>query len=380
MIPETPTPDCSECLAGSSATAPVRRSFALLCVVLVCGLPVACESTSSGRTALARNGTTNGASSASPAFSGQKAWQHMRAINKLGPRVAGSPGSERSREYMRDFLHRNGIATRELRVLAMLEKGDIVELTHLVAVLPGRSPDVLLLAAHYDTPRDGPERLRRIDQGASGPALLLELARSLSAGPQPPYTLWFTWIDGDAMANGELTSHVGTQSLVDDWSRSGELSQIRAAIFFGDVGDRDLPIVRDIDSPRVYREIFWEVARDMGFQETFPEDSRYGRPQTGRNTFAQSAMLSAIALANASNALRESTQFAPPPAAASAPGSASSSAERSLRRASAGFEAVGRVTLGSLARTASKLRKIDRFVQAPLKAGREAAAEPAAGE
>ena len=144
--------------------------------------------------------------------------------------------------------------------------------------------------------------MRRNDQRASGPALLLELARSLNAGPTPEYTVWLSWIDGDALDTvsdgGSSQVRLGTQSLVDEWSRGQEFSQIRAAIFFGDVGDRDKPIGRDIDSPRVYREIFWQVAQDLGYGSSFPADGPYGLSSTGRRTFAQANLRSSIALAN----------------------------------------------------------------------------------
>jgi hypothetical protein len=149
--------------------------------------------------------------------------------------------------------------------------------------------------------------------------------------------------------------HPGTQSLVDEWTRSDELSRIRAAIVFGNVGHRDQPIVRDINSPRIYREIFWEVAHDQGFDDVFPSSSHYGLTRTGRGTLAQAPLRATIALGNSREPIksREADPAAKP------------------RRLTAGFDAVGNVTLEVLLRTASKLGKIDRFVEAPLKAGRD---------
>jgi hypothetical protein len=273
---------------------------------------------------------------------------------------------------MRGVLDRFGIHSRQQRVsvvVASLEgagktAGKKVELTHLTAEIPGRSPDVLLLAAHYDTaPGSADTPLRRNDQGASGPALLLELARALSAGPTPEYTVWLSWIDGDALdTSGEAGAselRLGTQSLVDEWSRGQEFSQIRAAILFGDVGDRDKPIVRDIDSPRVYRETFWQVAQDLGYGSSFPADGAYGLSSTSRGIFAQANLRSSIALANPRDHHVES-----PDEASEGPARA-----KSLKRPSAGFEAVGNVTLEALSRIAAKLHKIDRFARSPLTAG-----------
>jgi hypothetical protein len=247
--------------------------------------------------------------------------------------------------------------------------GKRVELTHLTARIPGRSADVLLLVAHYDTsPASADAPMRRNDQRASGPALLLELARALDAGPTPEYTVWLTWIDGDALdtsgQGGSSKVRLGTQSLVDEWSRGQEFARIRAAILFGDVGDRDRPIVRDIDSPRVYRETFWQVAQDLGYGTSFPADGAYGLSSTSRGIFAQANLRSSIALANSRDYPIESPDDSSDGPTRAKPAQRSS-------RPSAGFEAVGNVTLEALSRIAAKLRKIDHFARSPLTAGRE---------
>jgi glutaminyl-peptide cyclotransferase len=293
-------------------------------------------------------------------FSGQNAWKHMRALNRLRPRNADSQGPQRSLDYLAASLETRGIASRELVSQVTGAGGETSNLTHFVAEIPGRSRDVLLLAAHYGTSPVGTEIPSRMDQNASGPALLLELAHALHKRPVPEYTIWLAWIDGDALdqaASSPFSSdvHLGTQSLVDEWIRSEELARIRAAIVFGNVGHRDQPIVRDINSPRIYREIFWEVAQDQGFDDVFPPTSHYGLTRTGRNTLARAPIRATVALENSGESMK-SGKFTP----AATP-----------RRRAAGFDAVGNVTLEVLVRTASKLGKIDRFAEAPLKAGRD---------
>lgn len=295
-------------------------------------------------------------------FSASAAWKHMRALNQFGTRVSGSTGSLRTRAYLRGNLEDFGIALQVHRVSVVVGSRKAIELTHLTAVIPGRSPDVLLLAAHYDTVLGSSEAPRSNDQRASGAALLLELARVLAAGTTPAYTIWLSWIDGDALQAGSGASSLvrsGSQSLLDEWQREEQFSRIRIAIFFGNVGHRDLPFVRDIDSPRIYREIFWEAGRDLGFGEAFPADSQYEQLDTGRPTFAKASLRASIALAN---------QRAP-----KGDGSDSAGGRETdvwARRPSAGFEAVGNVTLEALARIAAKLGRIDQFARSPLTAGR----------
>ncbi len=335
--------------------------------LLACALLLACQSPGPARDAPRSRSANPDAGE----FSAQSAWHHLRALNRFGARVSGSAGSARARQYLGHILGRLDIELREQRVSVALESGKSVELTHVTATIPGRSSDILLLAAHYDTSPEATTALRHDDQRASGPALLLELAGALHAGPTPEYTVWLTWIDGDALQatprNGPSQVRPGTQSLVDEWSRGQEFSRIRAAVFFGNVGARDRPIVRDIDSPRVYRETFWQVAHELGYADSFPADGRYGLSSTGQTTFARAELRSSIALANprdcdgenseASSEVSHREQTAPGPP-----------------RSSAGFEAVGNVTLEALIRIAGKLRKVDRFARSPLTAGRAAAA------
>ncbi len=302
-------------------------------------------------------------------FSAHDAWQQMLVLGEIGSRAPGSQGSARFREHLRGVLEERGIPLREQRVSVVTGSGEEVELVHLTAIIQGHFSDVLLLATHYDavhaadnTSEASGSPARHEDRSASGPALLLELARTLHAGSVPQYTVWLTWIDGDSLRatfDPPVEARLGTQSLVDAWSREQEFSRIRAAIFFADVGDAARPIVRDVDSPRIYRETFWEVARELGYGESFPEDSRYGQVSTGRETFAQARLRSSVALASQRG-----------PDASVLRRLAGSRTTSRVAVPSAGFEAVGNVTLKALTRIAGRLRRIDRFALSPLTAGR----------
>ena len=208
----------------------VRRCLVGLFFMLVSAGPLACQTSSPApsadleealTTADASSSTSSAASSLPLDFSGQKAWNHMRALNRLGPRNAGSEGSQRSRDYLAASLETLGVASRELASQATDAGGEAFDLTHFIAEIPGRSRDVLLLAAHYDTSPASTETPLRMDQNASGPALLLELAHALHKRPVPEYTIWLAWIDGDALdrvtsSSFASTVHPGTQSLVDE--------------------------------------------------------------------------------------------------------------------------------------------------------------------
>lgn len=334
-------------------------------VLLTCALLIACESPPR-EPVRAPTPPVDGT-----IFSGQTAWQHMRAFNELGSRVAGSREARLARIYVKREFEKLGLSVVEQPAAVVDTGGQTVGLTHVTGIIEGRSEDILLLATHYDTSPFDNVSPRRTDQRASGVALLLELARTLTAHEKPEYTIWLTFIDGDALdpaAETVSNSRMGSQSLVAEWKRLSLFDQIRAAFFYGNVGDRDLPILRDIDSPRMYREEFWEAAAGLGFEETFSRNSGYGPSGTGREVFADAGLRASVALANAHEldaAVHRSGVY---------PGD-TVGREPSVKRAFAGFSAVGNVSVEALNRIASKLRKIDRFALSPLTAGRSEGAD-----
>ena len=333
-------------------------------VAVACLLPLACTTTPTPWS----GADPSLASSRGPTdFSGEAARQHLRALNEVGGRVTGPPGADATRAVLREALSRAGVSNREYRTQWSGPDAERIEFTHVLASVPGRSNDVILLAAHFDPLAAEPDaagaRPGVGDPRASGVALLLELARVLHAGEPPDYTIGFAFIDGDGTRLGHHSAQrPGTRSLVEAWSRTGELETIRIAVFFGAVGASDLPMLRDIDSPRVYRELFWEAARNLDLTASFPASSPYGRADTGRTAFAELARRSSIALQDAPAPLpAEADDVLPAP-----------------RGASVRFDEVGRVTLEALGRVAAKLRRIDRFARSPLTAGREPTEPPAA--
>lgn len=318
-------------------------------------------------------------------FSGEAVAVHREALESLWPRVTGSRRAEQARGVLRAALDRIGVTHHEFRALASTRRGEVLEVTHVLASIPGHSNDAILLAAHYDSPPPSASAAAptsRTRDWASGAAFLLELARVLRSGETPRYTYWLAFIDGDAAFDEERRIDLGTRSLAEDWARSGELASIRAAFFFGALGDPGRPILRDIDSPRVYRELFWEAAREISGAYAFAEESPYGRSATGRTSFSEIAGRAAVAIERAAT---ESLPIeAPTPRALPVDGAAVASDEsepsaaRPAATAAESFEALGRVTLEALRRAAAKLHRIDRFARAPLQAGRDPLEPPAA--
>jgi len=305
--------------------------------------------------------------SSKPAFSSARAWRHLVRLSKIGPRSTGTRGAERARRYFGDQLERNGLASSELRV----PTGDdpARDLVHVVAELPGESEDLVLVVAHYDTRAFESFDFVGANASASGPAVLLELARVLALSPQL-YTHRFVLVDGDAAVDEDGTPSLrGSRALARILAENDELRRIRLAVFYDRVGDADLQIARDLRSNRAYRETFWSVARSLDLEDAFSRESGFESPVSGHRPFLEHGLRRVVAMVD--------TRFG----GDDPPGLFADTPDDIPRRCSEdSLAAVGAVSLEGLERISKRLAKIDRFAKSPLAFDPELAASRSPSE
>jgi Peptidase family M28 len=300
------------------------------------------------------------------AFSGQRAWSDLEALAALGPRPLGSSGAEGAQRLIVSTLADEGISSET--VTTTIDSADLgpLTLTHVVALLPGASPDRLVLVAPYDSGKyDGFEFVGAND-GASGAALLLELARALS-GRERHYTVEFVWLQGEGrLGRGNESERdlrwQGSRSLAARWAEQGRLAPIRLLVVFNRVCDADLRIARDLGSHRVHRDEFWTAARRLGHADVFPTDRGYEGVTSSHLAFRKAGVRPVVAI--------EDTAFG----GDEVPGLYAGNEGDVLTHCSPdSLTAVGEVTVEALGAIAVRLAKIDRFASSP-------SAEPEAAE
>jgi glutaminyl-peptide cyclotransferase len=225
-----------------------------------------------------------------PPFDGVAALRHVERLVAIGPRVAGTPGGARAREYILGELKK--IASVQVQVNAF--EADTphgrVSMANVIAVLPGRRPDVVMVAGHYDTKLFKQFQFVGANDGGSSAGLLLELARRLAVRPHD-YTYWLVWFDGEEAREAwtDRDSLYGSRRLATDLARDKRLP--RAMILVDMIGDRDLAIRREAHSAMWLTQIIWDAAARLGhgrhfLRETIPvEDDhvpflRAGVPST----------------------------------------------------------------------------------------------------
>ncbi len=301
------------------------------------------------------------AEGATPVFSSEQAWEHLRQLTEIGSRASGSEGAARARAYIRTALDALGLEVVALPKRVLLGGGGELEIESLVAIIPGASPDLFVLATPYDTRHFESFEFVGANGASSGVAVLLELARVLSQDPLP-YTTWLVFLDGEArLGRGSpedaSTAWLGSSDLARLWSEDARLESVRLLVYLAQVADADLEIARDLRSHRGYRETFWDVAQRLGHSEAFASGQRYEAPEAGHVPFVTRGVRRAVLIMDTSFGGDEP------------PGLYAETEDDTLERCSPdSLGAVGEVTLESLREIAARLAKIDHFADAPLDA------------
>jgi hypothetical protein len=206
-----------------------------------------------------------------PVFDGAAALRHVERLVALGPRPAGSPALARARSYIVDEVRKAGISVRVETFDAPTPHGRL-PMANVVASLPGRRRDVIMIAGHYDTKWFKDIAFVGANDGGSSAALLIELARRLHARPHE-YTYWVVWLDGEEAREAwtSTDSLYGSRWMAAELSRSRQLP--RAVIVADMIGDRDLGIRREAGSTPWMTDVIWASAARLGYSANFLPDT-----------------------------------------------------------------------------------------------------------
>lgn len=199
------------------------------------------------------------------AFDSNKAWEHVRQQIAIGPRPSGSPANAKTRQYITAQLAAIGIKTVEQPFEGATPIGPI-KMVNLIATIPGKSPERIILASHFDTKLFRDIRFVGASDGASSTAALVELGRAIKARGARPFTIELLFLDGEeAVLEWAGTDNTyGSRHYVEAARKSGTLTSIRAFILLDMIGDRSLTIRRESNSTRWLTDIVWGTAKKLG--------------------------------------------------------------------------------------------------------------------
>ena len=217
-----------------------------------------------------------------------------------------------------------------------------------VAILKGTSADPILLIAPYTENCPDPQKgLARVGSAA----FLLELGRVLSKRPKP-YSIWLVFIRETGRESKSTSLEDSPQPtpwreverLATRFEQAGVLDRVRVAVFFDGLGDPDAAALRDSHSHPIYREVFWESARDLGETDLFPPDAGFESSRVGHHALIQKGLRRTV-MVTAGAGTR-----APAPSEA-----------QDVRGRAEAFQSVGDVSLEAISRIQTRLARMDQF-------------------
>ncbi len=231
-------------------------------------------------------------------FSADQAWSHLQALTAIGPRVIDTEGSAEARKYIQAQLEKLNLEVhideRDIMASPKPESDDESEadatgetepepvslfVRNVVATIPGTlGSGSIVLIAPYDTQAFEDFEFVGANDGGSGAAVLLELARVIAANPLP-YSTELVFLDGQAPftlpdGNGSRRKGAGLVRLAMEKREQGA-ADVHLVVYINRVGDADLHIARDLLSHRIYREEFFDEARRLGQTDAFRPDAPF---------------------------------------------------------------------------------------------------------
>jgi glutaminyl-peptide cyclotransferase len=202
-------------------------------------------------------------------FDGAKAYEYVAKLVSFGPRPPASEGIHRSQDYIISQLKSFGCEVDQDDFHASTPKGDVA-MKNIIAKAPDTGQGIILLLTHYDT-LGSVENFVGAEDSASSTGLMIEMARQL-CGKKGPNSVWIAFLDGEeAFVNwNQDNDHTyGSRELAARMALSGDLKRVKAVILADMIGQYNLSIQRQSNSPKWLTDIVWKTAARLGYKDIF---------------------------------------------------------------------------------------------------------------
>lgn len=217
-----------------------------------------------------------------PGFDRDSAYAYVARQVSFGPRVPNTPAHEECRAWLVQKLRSFGAEVTEQEFRSAAYTGEILRGTNIIASFNPDSGKRILLGAHWDTRpfADSPLNTERTDEpvlgaddGGSGVAVLLEVARQLGLTPIDmgvDIVLFDAEDYGETGANTPDSWGLGAQY----WSRNTGYGaqKPRYGILLDMVGSDGARFAREQYSVSFAKPVVdrvWSLAQDMGYGNYF---------------------------------------------------------------------------------------------------------------
>lgn len=207
-----------------------------------------------------------------PAFDGERAYQDVEYQVALGPRTPESEAHAQAVDWMQRELEASGWEV-EIQETTMLD-----HVVRNVIAKRGEGQPWIILGAHYDSrmkadrdpdPEKQVEAVPAANDGASGVAVLLELARGLPK--EFNGQIWLAFFDTEDQGQLEGWDWIlGSRAVANSLT-----SKPDAVVIVDMIGDADLNIYKEKNSDPQYTDEIWQVAAELGYAEQFINEYKF---------------------------------------------------------------------------------------------------------
>ena len=208
-------------------------------------------------------------------FDGRRAYAHVEALCEFGPRPVGSAANRKAASYIESTLVEYGW---HVEVQEFAFRGESLQN---VIGRKGEGP-IIIIGAHFDTrpladndPTDRSKPVMGANDGGSGTAVLLELARVLGSSATDQAEVWLAFFDGEDRGNiDDWPWSVGASHVADDVAGHRE-KRPEYVLILDMIGDTDQRIYYEWSSVLWLQEKLWGIAEKLGHREHFIPQHRY---------------------------------------------------------------------------------------------------------
>ncbi len=218
-----------------------------------------------------------------PAFDGARAFGFLKAQCAFGPRKPGTPPHEQCKSYIltniSPYVDKTVTQTWSYHDDA---RHVTLPLTNILGIINPQAKKKILLLTHWDTRPTADQELDAAnkkkpimgaDDGASGTAVLLELARALHK-QKPAVGIELLFVDGEDWGPGEDKMYLGAIHFA---SNPGEWRP-DYAILLDMIGDKGLTVYREKSSQLMdpsLNDTVWADAGLLGYRAQFPDAPKW---------------------------------------------------------------------------------------------------------
>ena len=217
-------------------------------------------------------------------FDAMRAFAALEKQVAFGPRVPNTEGHPVCRDWLLAELKKSSKDVQRQDFLYSIPGGAGLRMCNIIAQFNPTAKKQILLCAHWDTrptaDQEAQQEQKRLpipgaNDGASGVAVLLEIARTLAAKPLPATVgVQIILFDGEDYGPHDNRMYLGAKH----YARNPLLPKPEYGILLDMIGDKELNIVRESYSEATAPEIndkVWRAASALG--------SKAFRDETGQN-------------------------------------------------------------------------------------------------